>query len=208
MKRLFSIISMCILVMLLLAACSSQPRVARVDAGSQVDLTGRWNDSDVRMVSETLISDVLSSTRVTQFIRDFSAQNGGRLPAVLVGTFRNESSERINTGIISRSMEVAIVNSGMLDFVAGGDTREEIRGERLDQLHNASDETIAGIGNETGAALLLTGTVNSMVERSGNTTVRSYFVNAELTNMRDNTRIWMGSNDEIKKIIRQRNVRM
>ena len=208
MKRFFSVIFMSILIMLLLGACSSHPRVDRVDADTQVDLTGRWNDTDVRMVCESLINDVLSSARVTQFIRDFSTQNEGRMPAVLVGSFRNESSERIDTSIISRSMEVAIVNSGRLDFVAGGDTRQEIRSERQDQQAHASEITAAALGYETGAALLLTGTVNSIVEQSGRFTVRSYFVNAELTNIETNARIWMGENNEIKKVIRQRNIRL
>ena len=208
MKKIYSTTLMFILIMLLLGACSSQPRVERVDASTQIDLTGRWNDTDVRMVCESLINDVLSSARVSQFIRDYSAQNGGRIPAVLVGRFSNESSERINTDIISRNMEVAIVNSGRLDFVAGGETRQEIRTERQDQQAHASEETAALLGYETGAALLLTGSVNSIVERSGNTTVRSYFVNAELTDISTNARIWMGENSEIKKVIQQRNVRL
>ena len=208
MKRFFSVISLSILIISLLGACSSHPRVTRVDAESQVDLTGRWNDYDVRMVCESLINDVLSSPRVTQFIRDFSAQNEGRFPAVLVGNFRNDSSERIDTSIISRSMEVTIVNTGRLDFVAGGDTRQEIRSERQDQQAHASEVTAASLGNETGAALLLTGSVNSIVEQSGRTTVRSYFVNAELTDIETNARIWMGENNEIKKVIQQRLIRL
>ena len=207
-KKASFLIVMNILFILFLGACSSSPKVERVEADTQVDLTGRWNDSDVRMVCESLINDVLSSARVAQFIQEYSAQNGGRLPAVIVGRFRNDSSERINTFIISRNMEVAIVNSGKLDFVAGGDTRQEIRRERQDQLAHASEDTAAALGNETGATLLLTGSVNSIVERSGNTTVRAYFVSAELTHIETNTRIWMGSNDAIKKIIQQRNVRL
>jgi hypothetical protein len=100
-------------------------------------------------------------------------------------------------------MERAIVNSGKLDFVAGGDTRQEIRNERHDQLLFASDETAASLANETGATLLLTGSVNSIVDRAGNRTVRSYFVSAELTNIETNRRLWMGENSEIKKEIVQ-----
>ena len=100
-------------------------------------------------------------------------------------------------------MEIAIVNSGRMDFVAGGDTRLEIRGERQDQQSFASEETASALANETGAVLLLTGTINSMVDRAGNRTVRSYFVRAELTNLETNTRIWMGENSEIKKDIEQ-----
>jgi PBP1b-binding outer membrane lipoprotein LpoB len=194
--------------LLTLISCSSSPKVDRISADTQIDLTGRWNDTDVRMVCESLINDLLASPRVDQFIREYSVKRNGKLPAVIVGRFSNESSERINTGIITKNMESAIVNTGKLDFVAGGDTRQEIRHERRDQLVHASEATAAALGYETGAILLLTGSVNSIVERSGNTTVRAYFVNAELSNIETNTRIWMGNNNEIKKVTQQRNVRM
>jgi uncharacterized protein (TIGR02722 family) len=201
------LVSVCVLAVFFLAACSSVSTVDRVSSYRQTDLTGNWNDTDVRIVCDSLINDCLSSRRVLQFIQQYADRNEGRLPACMVGTFRNTTSEHIDTGIISIIMERAMVNSGMLYFVAGGDTRQEIRDERQDQQVNASEATAAYLGYETGATLLLTGTVRSIVERSGNRTVRSYFVNAELTNIQTNERLWMGLNDEIKKEIRQPNVR-
>jgi uncharacterized protein (TIGR02722 family) len=205
-KKFLSIAVICILV-ILLGACSSTPRVNRISSATQVDLSGYWNDTDLRIVCQSLLNDCLSSPRVVQFIQQYSAQNGGRLPACLVGTFRNESSEHIDTSIISIIMESTIINSGRMTFVAGGDTRQEIREERQDQQLNASQETAAALGYETGAIFLLTGTVRSMVDQAGNRTVRSYFVNAELTNIQTNERLWMGLNDEIKKDIRQPAIR-
>ena len=207
MKKAFFIPVVLILAVILFSACSSDPKVTRVDACSQIDLSGRWNDVDVRMVSNSLINDCLASPRVTQFIQQYTSRHNGNLPACLVGTFKNESSEHIDTSIISRAMEIAIVNSGKMDFVAGGDTRLEIRDERLDQQFFASEETAAALANETGAALLLTGRINSIVDRAGNRTVRAYFVSAELTNIETNTRLWMGENNEIRKEVRQSNFR-
>jgi hypothetical protein len=100
-------------------------------------------------------------------------------------------------------MEIAIVNSGKLEFVAGGDTRQELREERFDQQANASETSASALGNETGANFLLTGSVKAIVDRAGNTSVRSYFVSAELTNIETNTRLWMGENNEIKKVVQQ-----
>jgi len=202
-----SLIFILLLFIALFSACSSNPKVKRVDADSQIDLSGRWNDVDVRTVSNSLINDCLSSPRVSQFIQQYSSQNNGRLPASLVGTFKNDSSEHIDTSILSKAMEIAIVNSGKMDFVAGGDVLTELRTERQDQQGNANEETAAALGNETGAVLLLTGSVKSIVDRAGNRTVRSYFVSAELTNIETRTRLWMGENSEIKKEIRQSNYR-
>lgn len=206
MKKYLYLPPALILAVALCFACAST-KVTRVDPNSQIDLSGRWNDVDVRMVSNSLINDCLAAPRVSQFIQQYSSQHGGRLPACLVGTFTNDSSEHIDTSIISKAMEMAIVNSGKMDFVAGGDTLAELRAERQDQQGNASEETAAALGNETGAALLLTGSVKSIVDRAGNRTVRSYFVNAELTNVETRARLWMGDNNEIKKDIRQANYR-
>ena len=206
MKKIFTPLVL-FLAVVLFSACSSNPKVTRVDSDTVIDLSGRWNDTDVRMVSNSLISDCLNSPRVSQFIQQYSSSHNGRLPACLVGSFINESSEHIDTSIISKAMETAIVNSGKMDFVAGGDTLTELRAERQDQQSNASEETAAALGNETGAILLLTGSVKSIVDRAGNRTVRSYFVNAELTNVETRTRMWMGDNNEIKKEIRQSNYR-
>ena len=195
------------IIVALLSACSSTPKVERVSSDTQIDLSGRWNDVDARMVSNSLINDCLNSPRVSQFIQQYSSRHNGNLPACLVGKFENTSSEHIDTSIISKAMEIAIVNSGKMDFVAGGDVRAEIRSERADQQVNANEDTASRLANETGAALILTGSVKSIVDRAGNRTVRSYFVNAELTNIETNTRLWMGENSDIKKDIRRSNYR-
>ena len=196
-----SFVTAVLVLAVILSGCSSTPKVTRVDSGAQMDLSGRWNDSDVRQVCNTLVRDCLDSPRVADFIQDYSRRNRGKLPTVIVGSFRNNSSEHIDTSIIAKQMEIAIVNSGKLEFVAGGNTRDEIRAERLDQQGNASEQSASALGYETGADFMLTGTVNLIEDRAGNQTVRAYFVSAELTNIETNSRLWMGENSEIKKYI-------
>ena len=194
------LISCLMLISLVLTvSCSSGPKVSRVDSGTQIDLSGYWNDTDVRIVCETLINDCINSPRVAQAI----AAKGGKNPVVLVGSFRNESSEHIDTSIISSTMEVTIFSSGKLDFVAGGGARTELREERQDQQSNASEDTAAFINKETGADFLLTGTVRTIIDKAGNQTVRTYFVSAEMTDIETNARMWMAQNSEIKKVITQ-----
>ena len=187
------------------SACgSSNPDVMRVDAGTQIDLSGYWNDTDVRIVCEALIKDCLNSPRVDQAIK----AKGGKIPVVLVGRFRNESDEHIDTGIISNTMEVMLSKSGKLELVAGGSVRDEIRAERHDQQSNAGEATAAALAKETGADFLLTGAVRTIVDKIGDKTVRSYFVNAEMSNIETNQRMWMGQNSEIKKIITRPKVKL
>jgi uncharacterized protein (TIGR02722 family) len=196
MKACFKGLIFSAAALLLLGACASTS-VSRVDAGTQVDLSGYWNDTDVRIVCDSLIKACLESPRVAQ-----ETARLGRTPVVLVGSFKNDSDEHIDTGIISRTMEIAIFNSGKADFVAGGDARSQLRAERQDQQGNSSERTTSALGNETGADFLLTGTVKAMVDKAGNTSTRTYFVSAEMSNIETNTRLWMGDNSEIKKVVK------
>jgi len=199
MKKLLILLS----ALFILTACGT-PGVGRVQSGTEQDLSGYWNARDVRIVCESLINDCLTSPRVDQAIR----AAGNRKPTVIVGRFRNESSEHIDTGIISSVMETVIFNSGKLDFVASGETRADARAERQDQQSNASEDSAVRLGREIGADFIMTGSVNVIVDRDGNRSVRSYFVTAELTDIETNARIWMGQNTEITKVIVRPNNRL
>jgi uncharacterized protein (TIGR02722 family) len=183
-------------ILVLLPSCASS-KVTRVDSNTQTDLSGYWNDKDVRIVCESLINDCLSSQRVDQTLKAM----GKKIPVVIVGSFRNESSEHIDTAIISSIMETTIFNTGKMDFVAGGAARDALRAERQDQQVNASEKTAAALAKETGADFMLLGTVRTIIDKADNKTVRTYFVSAELTNIETNQRMWMGQNTEIKKIV-------
>jgi uncharacterized protein (TIGR02722 family) len=193
MKKVFIVLGA---VLLLLPSCASGPKVSRGQAGSAGDLSGYWNAADVKEACQALIEDCLKNPRMAQAIM----AKGGKLPVVLVGTFKNESAEHIDTSIISTTMETAIFNSGRMDFVAGGTKREELRAERQDQLYNASEATAAALGYEVGADFMLFGTVKTIIDKSGNTSVRTYYIAAEMTSVETNQRLWMG-NHEIEKII-------
>jgi uncharacterized protein (TIGR02722 family) len=197
MKKIAGIVSAG-LFLLLLSSCASTPKVSRVDASTQTDLSGYWNDTDIRIVCRTLIDSCLNSERIDQVRRDKK-----RTPMVIIGRFKNDSSEHIDTEIITINMRNAIINSGKLEFVASGDTRNDIRAERQDQQSNASEATAASLANETGADFMLTGSVKTIVDRAGNQTARTYLVTAELTDIETNRIVWSDQNSEIKKVVVQ-----
>jgi uncharacterized protein (TIGR02722 family) len=193
----------CVCAALLVLGCASNPKVKRVDPDTQIDLSGYWNDTDVRIVCEGLINECLASPRVDQV-----AVQRGKLPVIIVGVFRNDSDEHIDTSIIARRMEASILNSGKADFVAGGDTRDDIRSERQEQQSWASEETAKALANETGADFYLSGSVKTIIDRAGNTATRTYFVFAELTEIETNRRVWIGENSDIKKLIKNPQVKL
>jgi uncharacterized protein (TIGR02722 family) len=184
----------------LFASCHS---VQRVDADTQIDLSGYWNDTDLRMASDALIKACLETPRLSQFE---AAQR--RLPVIIVGNFRNASDEHIDTSILSQRLEASVLNSGKAEFVASGDLRQEIRAERDDQQSGyTSDETVAALGMETGADFIMTGSVKTIVDRYDKTATRSYFITAELTDITSNRRVWIGEYNEIKKVIKNPGVK-
>jgi len=185
-------------VIILLSSCATTA-VSRVESGSQADLSGYWNARDVQIVCDALIDDCLNNAQVNRIIN----ANRNRKPVVIIGRFRNESSEHIDTSIISSTMERAILNSGKLDFVAGDGVRQEITAERAYQSTSGlvSDDSAAMLGREIGADFMLTGSVKTIVDRADNKTVRSYFVSATLTNIETGARLWIGQNNEVTKVI-------
>lgn len=192
-----------IAAVVLIAACSSTPEVTRVDSDTQIDLSGYWNDTDVRIVCESLIAESLSSARVARFERD-----KGRLPVIIVGSFRNQSDEHIDTSILQKRMETAILNSGKADFVASSNERLELRDERTEQQSWSSEETAKALANETGADFMLIGSVKTIVDRAGKMATRTYFVYAELIDIESNRKLWIGENSEIKKVIKRPSARL
>ncbi|MDR0908294.1 MAG: penicillin-binding protein activator LpoB [Spirochaetaceae bacterium] len=189
-------------VVLSFAACGTT--VKRVDADSQLDLSGNWNDTDVRLVCDTLIKSCLESPSVTEFIADYKAAHDKQRPTVIVRPFRNTSSEHIDTSIISSMMQTAIINSGKLDFVADASLRNEINDERdYQQSGYVDDAQAVQLGKETGAAFMLTGTVRSIVDTVEGKSVRSYFVDAQLINIETSRIVWQGQNSDIKKLVKR-----
>jgi len=195
MKKLLIVSSLILTVLFLLSSCATT--VNRIESGTQGDLSGYWNAVDVRIVCDALVRDCLSSALVNQAIEAIS----GRKPTVIVSKFKNESSEHIDTTIISNIMETVIFNSGKLDFVTGGSTRDAVRAERQEQQSFASEQTAAALGKEIGADFIMTGTVRTIIDRADNKTIRTYFVTAELTNIETNARIWLSTNNDITKVI-------
>lgn len=196
-------ITMSIVAILLLAGCATQSRsVERLEGDQAVDLSGRWNDTDSRLVAEEMVGDVLARPWIDRFNSSQDSQ-----PVVVVGDIRNRSSEQIDTSTFIRSIERELINSGSVRFVAGADVRESIREERMDQQTQATQETISRLGAETGADFMMHGQITSTTDAVEGQRVVAYQTNLELINIETNEIVWIGEK-EIRKLIEQSNRRM
>jgi len=186
-----------ILSFFMFSGCAST-KVERIDVDETVDLSGQWNDTDSRMVSEEMIKDVMSRSWLERYKR----ANRGHTPAVIVGSIRNRSDEHINTRTFVKDLERALVNSGEVDFVTSSGEREELREERVDQAAHASEETAKEEGQEIGADFMLQGSINTITDRIEGKQVKYYQVNLELVQIENHKKVWLGEK-KIKKFVKQ-----
>lgn len=191
-----------VLILLANVFMSCVSGVERIDADSVTDLSGYWNDTDVRLIADTLVLECVEAPAIKNYIIE-----NKKLPTVVLGSFRNLSDEHLDTSILAKKFEVALINSGKVDFVASGKDREEIRKEREDQLVYASEETAKSLGAEIAADFMLVGSVKTIVDNFEGKTTRNYFVNAELISVETNRKLWVGENSQIKKFIQRSKVR-
>ena len=184
----------------LLTACN--PTVTRVDSASVTDLSGKWNDTDSRLVAEEMIQDVLSRGWLSKFNRA-----KGKAPTVIVGTVRNLSHEHINTRTFIADMERELINSGEVEFVASAKDREEIRSEVKDQDLNATEASRKSMGNEIGADFMLQGSINTIVDAVSGEQARFYQIDLTLIELGTNRKVWVGQK-KIKKTVEKGGFRL
>ncbi|MCP3940151.1 MAG: penicillin-binding protein activator LpoB [Desulfobacteraceae bacterium] len=196
-KQIIPGIILAVMIMLMTGCASTS--VERVAVDKTIDLSGRWNDTDSRLVSQEMIKDVMNRG----WIRTHRQKNNGENPSVIVGTIRNRSDEHINTQTFVKDLERALVNSGEVDLVADSRQRREVRAERRDQASHASEATAKEEGQEMGADFMLQGTINTITDRVDGEQVKYYQVNLELIQIETQRKVWLGEK-KIKKVVKQK----
>ena len=199
--------SMLVLLAVAVAASGCAQRVTRIAPEQAIDLSGRWNDVDSRVVAEALIQQSFDQAMGTNWALRHTQTRGGERPTVIVGTIRNRSMEHIPVNTFVRDLERAYVNSGVVEVVASRQERSEVRTEREDQQEYASATTRSRIANETGANYMLQGEIQSIEDREGRRAVVFYQVDMALVNLETNERSWVGQH-KIKKYIQRPRVRL
>ena len=193
---MYKLLSCLLLIgIIVFSGCGPTKQVTRIDSDTTVDLSGRWNDTDSRMVAAQMISDCLGHIWITNHAKTTQAT-----PFVIVGNIRNRSNEHIATQTFISDIERAFINSGKVRAVSSKSERSEIREERADQSENAAIETIKQMGREQGADYMMTGEINTIEDREGGKQIVFYQTDLTLTNIESNEKVWIGQ-EKIKKYI-------
>ena len=184
-----------VVIGIVIGSCASRT-VTRVDPAEQIDLSGRWNDTDSRQVAEEMTRDVLSKP----WLERFTGQQE-RPPVVIIGVVVNRSHEHIEAETFIKDIEREFINSGKVRVVENDFFREKLREEKDSQQINASPETQSRIAQELGADFMLFGVINSTVDQYKKEKVVNYKINLEMVNLESTEKVWLGDK-EIKKYIK------
>ncbi|MDH4192871.1 MAG: penicillin-binding protein activator LpoB [Nitrospirota bacterium] len=194
----YSAVVVSCLCLFTLVSCGKEKKVTRVDPGVVTDFSGRWNDTDSKLVAEAMMKEMVTQP----WLENFSSQQG-RLPTVIVGTILNKSQEHINVSTFITDLEREMTNSQKVLFVASKSDREEIRQERQEQAVHAREDTQKRPGQELGADFMMKGTISSIEDEFEGVKGIYYQVDLDLINLETNVKSWYGQK-KIKKVVERK----
>lgn len=208
MKKAFLIL----LVICLLLGCGSFRKAHRIEPEAVThkkthpiepetvtDLSGKWNDTDARLVAREMIADCLSRAWIPAYV----GVTGGK-PVVTIAPIHNRNGERIDTKTLAIHFERELLNSDQISFISSRGQRDEIRDERLDEHEFASRETIKRISAETGANFILVGAIKSTTDEIQGAKVVYYQTDLEMINVKSMAKVWKGTKTIKKEISRKK----
>lgn len=189
---------LCVASLMVLSGCAKEKKITRIEPEVVTDLSGRWNDTDSRMVAEKMINDALNRP----WLNDYTKEKN-RKPVVIVGTIRNRSHEHIDMNTFVNDLSRELTNSGKVVFVASKEEREELREERAEQAAHAREDTQKSPGKEVGADFMLKGNISSILDEADGTKAVFYQVDLEMIDLENNVKTWFGQK-KLKKVIERK----
>ena len=213
MKRILKIGWLGVFLIVVIAGCTAV-RVTRTSTNQITDLSGRWNDTDSRLVAEKMLKEITHAPWLAQFQQTHRTKEQSLLldknddeqvvlyreqrPVLIVGTVLNKSHEHIEADVFIKDLERSLIQEGEVRIVTNSIFREKLRNERVGQTSFVSPETQKQLGRELGADYMLFGTIHTIVDTEGDNKVVYYQVNLELADLETNELVWVGGK-KIKK---------
>lgn len=159
-------------------------------------LDDKWNENDMQLVSNRLVSSLVGSTII---------QGEKERPLVMITQVKNRTSEHIDVKMLTNKVRTAVIKSGKFRF-SDRDTRDELKEEYDYQSSKYVDQTTAAkIGRQIGVKYIINGDISSNVQQVGRDKVIYYKVTLNLINVETNVIEW-ADDTEIRKIYRKKTI--
>jgi penicillin-binding protein activator len=191
-KKIFSTI---LIVFLALSSLSAKS----VKRGAEEDSTVYLSVRDADAVCKDIVQQIITYPRIERF-----EDKNGRPPVVTIGKIKDGTGEFFDTQIIANSLKTAILKSGVMEFMANKDIRDELRSEVVEQQDHSAEGTAQELDEEDVADYMLTGSVKIMIQNTGRKQERSYLVNIELSDLKTHRTVGMFEpSDDVKEYLRK-----
>lgn len=182
---------------LMLAACGGPRAFTRgeyADPNAIELLSDQFNENDLQLIAKKMTASLTDSAAV--------AAIPGK-PVVVVGKFRNKTSEHIDMESLADKVRVELQKKNRFAFV-NKVARDEISQEYDHQQSGyVRSDQAKGPGKQAGADYLLTGSIASIVQEVGADKIVYYKMTMELTNLTSSIIEWTEEKELRKKYRKQ-----
>lgn len=141
--------------------------------------------NDYTQAAKELVEKCMESVDVNNYLQE------NEKPVVIVEPFTKDYTISIDTTSLTKEFETALKKYKQIDLVAGSLERNKVRQEREEQQIWASEETAKRLANETGADLMLIGSI----KLENNNSAKNCRLYVELIHIESTKTLWM---DNIK----------
>lgn len=155
----------------------------------------RWNDSDARLTGEQMIRSSLAKP----WLKEFTRENQGKRPFLLVDDFENRTSEQIDTKALFEVVRNELLNSGQVRFLDGTQRQKILDEYKYQQSGVVRQGAAKGPGKQHSADFFMVGAISSQVAEANGYKTVTYQVEMRLTNIETSEIAWT----DIKKIKKQ-----
>ncbi|TVQ78523.1 MAG: penicillin-binding protein activator LpoB [Bradymonadales bacterium] len=159
-------------------------------------LDDQFNENDMQLMSRDLVASLL----------DFEGIKGrDGSPVVMLGRFRNRTSEHIDMKMLTDHMRTALIRTQRFRFVDGS-LRQDLAEEYDYQASEFVDQaTAVRMGQQLGVEYLIVGDLGSIIQQVGNDKIVYYKITMNLVDVATNVILW-SDDREVRKIYRRRSV--
>lgn len=184
---------------MLVAACGGPRAFTRGQYGDPAEISmlgDDWNQNDMQLTARDIVSSL--ETWVAQ-------TNPAEKPVVILETFKNRSSEHLDTQALYDHIKTALIHSGKFTFLDKA-ARTEIAQEYEYQGSGYVDpDQATGPGKQKAARFLLGGVITSTVQEVGPNKAVYYKTTFELTSIETTEIVWT-DHKEITKHFKKKSV--